>query len=259
MKGDERYLWDKAGVPGLLSVVIPAHNEAGELPQVVEELAGTLEAARLPYEILVVNDHSSDRTAEVLRDLGSRFPALSWVENSYEAGYGIAVRYGLARFNGDRVAVVMADGSDDPKDLVTYYRKMEEGHDCVFGSRFMAGAEVSGYPALKLFLNRLGNLMIRSLFFFRYNDVTNAFKMFSRETVKGLNPLLSHHFNLTVELPLKAMVRGYSYAVVPTRWRGRRKGVSKFRIKEMGSRYFFVILYCLLERWLSGSDYKKSD
>lgn len=257
MKGDEKHLWEQAGVPGLLSVVIPAHNEEGDLPATIEELSGALAQAGIPYEILVVNDHSKDRTEEVLQGLCARFPALRYVNNSYAGGFGFAVRYGLSRFNGDRVAVLMADGSDDPADLVVYYRKMDEGFDCVFGSRFMEGAKVDGYPLLKLALNRAGNFVIRVLFMFRYNDLTNAFKMFSRETIKGLHPLMAHHFNLTVELPLKAIVRGYSYAVVPTHWRGRKKGVSKFRIREMGSRYFFIMFYCMLEKLLSGEDYRK--
>jgi dolichol-phosphate mannosyltransferase len=259
MKGDERHLWDHPGVPGMLSVVIPAHNEEGDIAATIEEVAGTLDKAGIKHEILVVNDHSKDGTERVLQDLRKRFPSLRYENNSYSGGFGFAVRFGLARFNGDRAAVLMADGSDDPVDLVAYYRKMDEGYDCVFGSRFVAGARVDGYPAFKLFLNRMGNLFIRLVFMLGYNDTTNAFKLFSRETLKGLNPLLAHHFNLTVELPLKAITRGYSYAVVPTHWRGRKKGVSKFRIKEMGSRYFFIVLYCLLEKLLSREDYKKKE
>jgi dolichol-phosphate mannosyltransferase len=109
----------------------------------------------------------------------------------------------------------------------------------------------------KLILNRAGNTFIRILFGLRYDDITNAFKLYRREVIDGLKPLLSHHFNLTVELPLKAIVRGYTYAVVPNTWINRNTGVSKLKIKEMGSRYLFIIFYCFIEKWLSRGDYHK--
>ena len=107
-------------------------------------------------------------------------------------------------------------------------------------------------------MNRLANNLIRLLFGFRYNDVTNAFKLYRRHVIDGVRPLLSHHFNLTVELPLKAIVRGYSYEVVPNHWRGRQQGQSKLLLKEMGSRYLFIVLYCFIENWLSAGDYKRA-
>jgi len=152
----------------------------------------------------------------------------------------------------------MADISDSPVDLVNYYRKMQEGYDCVFGSRFIKGSRVIDYPAHKLILNRLGNMLTMALFAIKYNDVTNAFKLYRKEVINGVKPLLSHHFNLTVEIPLKAIIRGYSYCVVPNSWTNRKKGFSKFKIKELGSRYLFIILYCLLEKWLSMGDYRKN-
>jgi dolichol-phosphate mannosyltransferase len=103
----------------------------------------------------------------------------------------------------------------------------------------------------------LANTFIRILFGLRYNDVTNAFKLYRKEVIQGLKPLLSHHFNLTVELPLKAIVRGYSYTVVPNSWTNRKQGESKLKIKEMGSRYIFIILYCFIEKWLSRGDYHR--
>jgi len=126
-----------------------------------------------------------------------------------------------------------------------------------FGSRFMRGSRIYDYPAPKLLMNRMANTFIRLLFGFRYNDVTNAFKLYRRCVVEGLRPLLSHHFNLTVELPLKAIVRGYSYAVLPNDWINRETGVSKLKIKEMGSRYLFIVLYCFIEKWLSRGDYRR--
>ena len=242
-----------------LSVVIPAHNEEGNIAQTVRGVIDQLEAHSIEHEILVVNDHSTDGTARECAKLCEMHPACRCVENTEAAGFGMAVRCGLENFSGDAVAIVMADASDDPGDLVAYYDVLSEGYDCAFGSRFARGSKVKEYPMHKLLLNRVVNFFIRTMFLIRYNDVTNAFKAYRRTTIDGLRPMLSRHFNLTVELPLKAIVRGYSYKVVPTNWYGRQKGVSKLKIREMGSRYMFIILYTWLERILSRGDYKRSN
>jgi dolichol-phosphate mannosyltransferase len=244
--------------PGLFSVVIPAFNEAENLVVTVPALIECLTQANIMHEIVVVNDNSSDNTVEVLDHLRQRFPTLRYVTNHLPNGFGLAVRCGLQSFHGDAVVIVMADGSDSPQDVIAFYRKLQEGYDCVFGSRFDAGGKVVDYPWHKLVLNRLANNFIRLLFQIRYNDATNAFKCYRRHVIKGLHPLLAHHFNLTVELPLKAIIRGYRYAVVPNAWYNRKQGVSKLKIREMGSRYLFIVLYCLIERLFSRGDYKMS-
>jgi dolichol-phosphate mannosyltransferase len=242
-----------------LSIVIPAHNEVENLPRTVKALDEALSRENVPFEILVVNDHSTDGTEPVLAALAKRYAALRWIENDHPNGFGYAVRKGLESFSGDAVCIVMADASDDPEDVVTYYRELEKGSDCVFGSRFMEGGRVHNYPAHKLVVNRLANTFIRLLFGLRYDDVTNAFKCYRREVVEHIHPILSCHFNLTVELPLKAIVRGFSYSVVPINWYGRVSGISKLRIREMGSRYLFIVFYVFLEKWLSRSHYRAPD
>jgi len=253
----EATAWVAAGIPGMLSVVIPAHNERENLRPTITALAIALDEAGINYEILVVNDHSSDESEAELFALEREVPALRHVTNQDSGGFGFAVRAGLEAFRGDRVAIVMADSSDDPNDVVKFHTKMNEGYDCVFGTRFRRGGKVVDYPPHKLVLNRLVNLFIRLLFQLRTNDTTNAFKCYRREVIAGIQPILSHHFNLTVELPLKAIIRGYSYAVVPNAWYNRKVGFSKLRIREMGSRYLFIILYCLIERHLSRGDYRR--
>jgi dolichol-phosphate mannosyltransferase len=251
--------WEAAGVDGMLSVVIPAHNEQGHIVGTVTSLAKALREAGIAFEILVVNDNSHDGTEGMLATLAAKDPCVRYINNDPPNGFGFAVRRGLAEFRGDAVAIVMADGSDDPADVVKFYRKLEEGYDCVFGSRFMRGGCVIDYPAHKFVLNRLANLLIRVLFWLRYNDVTNAFKLYRRRAIAGIQPILSHHFNLTVELPLKCIIRGYSFAVVPNSWRNRKEGISKLNIGEMGSRYMFIILYCLFEKLLSRGDYRRGN
>jgi dolichol-phosphate mannosyltransferase len=243
-----------------LSVVIPAHNEEGCLENTVRDLARRLSSAGVDHEILVVNDNSSDGTERILRTLESDLPDVRCVNNDPPHGFGLAVRKGLENYTGDAVAVYMADASDTPEDLLKFFRTLQSnGVDCVFGSRFMRGSKVVDYPLFKLLLNRFANGFIQVLFGLRYNDVTNAFKMYRRRVIDGLKPFLSHHFNLTVELPLKAIVRGYTFAVVPNEWINRKTGISKLRIQEMGSRYLFINLYCFNERWLSRGDYRRRE
>jgi dolichol-phosphate mannosyltransferase len=238
-----------------LSVVIPAYNEEGPIADTVESLIYTLEAAKIDHEVLVVNDGSTDRTGSVLRGLQDIYPTLRYINYDTPGGFGLAIREGLAHFSGDAVAIVMGDGSDSPEDVVRYSWKLQEGYECVFGSRFMKGSRVIDYPRHKLLLNRLANLFIKTLFGLDYNDVTNAFKCYRREVIEGAQPLISKHFNLTVELPLKAIVRGYGYEVVPISWTNRKSGASKLKIREMGSRYLFIVLYLFLEKHLSRGDY----
>lgn len=239
-----------------LSVVIPAHNEEGCIEGTVRALQACLAAERIEHEILVVNDNSSDATESILASLSAELESVRYLNNPPPHGFGFAVRCGLDGFTGDAVAVYMADASDRPEDLVRFYRAMESsGVDCVFGSRFTRGARVHDYPWVKLALNRMANGFIQALFGLRYNDVTNAFKLYRREVIAGAHPLLSHHFNLTVELPLKAIVRGFTYQILPNDWINRKAGRSKLNIEEMGSRYLFIVLYCFIERWLSKGDY----
>jgi dolichol-phosphate mannosyltransferase len=238
-----------------LSVVMPAHNEAGSIAETVVATSKMLERHGIDYEIFVIDDASTDGTEEVVRALATENPRIRYELSTYQRGFGLTVRYGLDNFAGGAVVVMMADNSDSPDDLVAYVRVLEEGYDCAFGSRFVRGANVYDYPRFKLMLNRIANLVIRALFRHGYNDTTNAFKAYRREVIDTVQPLLSPHFNLTVELPLKAIVRGHTYRVVPISWTNRKAGVSKLRIQEMGSRYLFIVLYVFLEHHLSRGDY----
>lgn len=240
-----------------LSLVIPAHNEEASIEKAVLDFNRELKINKIDHEILVINDNSTDNTEKILKRLKIEVQELDYINNIPPNGYGFAVRKGLENFKGDCVAIVMADMSDSPTDLVNYYRKMQEGYDCVFGSRFIKGSKIIDYPVHKLVLNRLGNMFTMVSFAIKYNDITNAFKLYKKEVINGVKPFLSHHFNLTVEIPLKAIIRGYSYCIVPISWTNRKKGFSKFKIKELGSRYLFIILYCLLEKWLSSGDYRR--
>jgi dolichol-phosphate mannosyltransferase len=213
---------------------------------------------QVPHEIIVVDDGSTDNTWTILQQLKDRVPVLVALQNDGLHGFGRAIVYGLDRMRGDAVVIMMADESDDCRDVVRYWQKLNEGLDCVFGSRFMKGGGVIDYPWLKLRMNRLANRFLQLLFNISLNDTTNAFKAYRKTVIDGCRPLIAPHFNLTVEIPLKAIVRGYSWAVIPTTWRNRRAGVAKLKIREMGSRYLFICLYVWLEKYFSRGDYMKS-
>jgi dolichol-phosphate mannosyltransferase len=246
------------GALELLSVVIPARNEEGCIRATVEHLDLELRLNRVPHEIVVVDDGSTDSTRAILDEMSQTIPALRPIANPGPHGFGRAIIYGLDRMRGDAAAIMMADESDDPRDVVRYWNALNEGYDAVFGSRFVKGGGVIEYPWLKLRLNRIFNTVIRVLFNIKLNDTTNAFKAYRRAAIDGCRPLIAPHFNLTVELPLKTIVRGYTWTVIPVTWRNRRSGEAKLKLKEMGSRYIFILLYVWLEKYFSAGDYRKS-
>ena len=241
----------------VLSIIIPARNEEGCIASTVEHLYVELRLHGIEHEIIVVDDGSTDSTWRVLTATSARVPSLRALQNPGPHGFGRAVTFGFDHMQGDAAVIMMADESDDCRDVVSYWRLLNEGHDAVFGSRFIRGGGVIDYPLHKLILNRMANLFLRLLFRSGVNDTTNAFKAYRRTVIDGCRPFLAPHFNLTVELPLKTIVRGYSWTVTPITWKNRRSGISKLKIKEMGSRYLFITLYCWLEKYFSRGDYKK--
>lgn len=243
----------------LLSIVIPARDEEGCIQSTVEHLHLELRLQNVPHEIIVVDDGSSDRTPAIVSELSGRLPEVRLVSNGPPHGFGRAINYGLHEMAGDAVVIMMADESDDCRDVVRYWHILNQGWDAVFGSRFVKGGGVIDYPWLKLRINRIANLFIRILFGISLNDTTNAFKAYRRKVIEGCQPMLSAHFNLTVEIPLKTIIRGYSWTIMPITWRNRRTGVAKLKIQEMGSRYLFICLYLWLEKYFSRGDYKKTD
>lgn len=241
----------------LYSIVIPAHNEEESLPPTVKEIYAVMLRENVPHEIVVVDDGSRDRTWAVLQELKLTVPTLAPVRNKGPNGFGRAVTCGLKHMKGDACTIMMADASDSPDDAVKYWQLLSGGWDCVFGSRFVKGGQVIDYPRVKLFVNRIANFLVRIGFNIPLNDTTNAFKAYRRTVIEGCRPFLSPHFNLTVEIPLKAIVRGYSWTVIPISWQNRKHGVPKLKISEMGSRYFFICAYVWLEKYFSRGDYRK--
>ena len=241
-----------------LSVIIPAKNEEGNVADTIKEINSILSKNNIQHEIIVINDNSSDSTLEILKFLKKNIQELKIMNNNGKPGYGLTVRLGLESYSGEIIAIMMADGSDSPEDLIKFYFKSLKNNICVFGSRFSDGGTTQDYPKLKYVLNRIFNNLVRLIFRISYNDITNAFKVYTKEAIEGSKPYLSNHFNLTLELPLKTIIRGYNYQVIPNSWKNRKTGISKMKIKEMGSRYLFILFYCLIEKLLTKNDYKKN-
>ena len=238
----------------LLSLVMPAHNEEGILSTTVEKIMVALDQERIATELVIVNDNSKDGTQAVAEKLRERWPAIKIVTRTPPGGFGRAIRSGIEAVTGDAVVIVMADDSDDPRDIVAYYRKIEEGYDCVFGSRFRKGSVVKDYPWVKRVMNRIVNKMIQLLFWTRFNDLTNAFKAYRTDVIRQCGPYTASHFNITIEMSLSALIRKYHIAEIPIRWYGRTWGSSNLRITEMGRRYLSVLLKLFFDRILVSDD-----
>jgi dolichol-phosphate mannosyltransferase len=243
-----------------LSVVIPARNEEGNVGKTVTALRDYLDSVDIrDLEILVVDDNSTDHTYDVVMAAHEQDERIRVIRNPGRNGFGRAVACGLDNFSGDAVIITMADSSDSPEDVAKYYAILRDEADCAFGSRFIHGSKVYDYPRFKLVINRFVNFVIRLMFNLDYNDTTNAFKGYRANVIQGCRPFVSPHFNLTIEIPLKAFVRGYSYRVMPITWRNRTVGESALRLKEQGSRYLYTLLTVWFEWLLVKRDTRRAE
>jgi dolichol-phosphate mannosyltransferase len=243
-----------------LSIVIPARNEAGNVEKTVVLLRDHLDSTGISdFEILVIDDGSTDATYALVMAEHDKDTRIRVVRNTGRNGFGRAVSLGLNTFTGDAVVVYMADASDSPSDVVRYYHILRDEADCAFGSRFLSDSKIYDYPKFKLLINRIANFAIKLMFNLPYNDTTNAFKGYRASVIEGCRPFVSPHFNLTIEIPLKAFVRGYSFKIIPISWRNREIGVSSLRLKEQGSRYLYTLLTVWFEWLLVKRDTQRTD
>ncbi|QDU04958.1 glycosyltransferase family 2 protein [Gimesia chilikensis] len=238
----------------LLSVVIPAYNEEKNIEATVHALVTELDLQKIPFEIVVANDNSRDQTEAILKRLNAADGRIKYVNCQPPNGFGRAIRTGLAASTGDYIVIYMADLSDHPEDVVTYYKKLEEGYDCVFGSRFIEGSKVEDYPRVKYVVNRIVNHTLKLLFWCKFNDLTNAFKAYRREVIEASGPYFASHFNITIEMSLSALIRNYTIIQVPIKWTGRTWGESNLRLSAMGRRYLSTFIKVFAERTLIHDD-----
>ncbi len=230
----------------MLSIIIPAKNEAENLQDILNYFSTKL--LKIDYEVIVINDFSNDETFSKAKDLFQSNNKFKIFDNEKE-GLGGAINLGIEKSRGEKVAIMMADLSDHMDDLIKYNNIMDKKKvDAVLGSRFIQGSEVKDYPFQKLILNRIFNFFVKLIFWNKFNDYTNAFKIYRRDALLNIRPLVSESFNIFLEIPLKIISRRYDYEVIPINWTGRKKGKAKFRIKELRSKYLFTLIYCFIEK-----------
>ena len=232
-----------------LSLIIPVHNEEEQLKITIPKLIFFKKKVK-KLEIIFVDDFSVDKTSKIIRKFTKSKKFIKLIKNK-KKGLGSAINSGILKSKNKYICIFMADMSDDLKDLKNYFYQISNNNfDAIFGSRFMKNSFVKNYPILKLILNRIFNTFVRFIFFSEYNDFTNAFKIYKRQVLLQILPIVSEHFNVFLELPLKIIIRKYKYKIIPINWYNRKKGRSKFRVNELGSMYLFTMLYCLFEKIL---------
>ena len=237
-----------------INIIVPLKNENQQVKITVKSLIDELKNFEKKFIITFVDDYSNDNTWEELEKIKEQNDNVEIYKNKFSPGFGNALRFGIQENKCDAAVFFMGDCSDSPKDIKSYVKFLDEGYDCVFGSRFIKDSKIINYPLPKLILNRIANNFIRLLFLIKYNDVTNAFKAYRSELFLNFKPIISKHFNINAELALKAISRGYKYKVIPITLTNRKKNMSKFVIKEMKNRYIFTILYVWMEKILIRRD-----
>jgi len=232
----------------MISILIPLRNEYENLDEIERIFKDNFN--QIEYEVILVNDYSTDNTLDKAKEIAEKNKNFV-VFNNQKKGLGGAINLGIEESNGMFICIMMADLSDDINDLKKYYNLMKENnYDAVFGSRFVGDSIVDGYPIKKLILNRIFNFFVSLIFLNKYNDYTNAFKIYKTSMIKNFLPLISESFNVFLELPLKVISRKYKFTTIPINWRKRKKGEAKFKIKELRSKYLFTLIYCFIEKIL---------
>ena len=232
-----------------LSIVIPVYNEDKQLHNTVKKINKISKRIK-DYEIVFIDDFSTDNTKQIIKKSIRSNKKIKYYKN-IKKGLGSAIGLGINKSTKKFVCIFMCDNSDDLSDLMKYYKIIDKNNlDAVLGSRFLKNSRITNYPILKMVLNRIFNYIVKIIFLSNYNDFTNAFKIYKKKTLKELMPIVSDHFNVFLELPLKIIIRKYKYKIIPISWKGRKIGVSKFKISELGSMYIFTLLYCFIEKIL---------
>jgi dolichol-phosphate mannosyltransferase len=230
-----------------LSILIPARDEEENVKIISNEIITKINVKK--YEIIFINDFSKDNTEKELKQLKLLNGKVVYY-NNLKKGLGGAIDLGIKKSRGEYVCIMMSDSSDSVDDLNAYY-KVITSHDidAVFGSRFMKGSKIVNYPILKMIFNRAGNLLAKILLRTDLNDFTNGFKIYKKKCLINLYPLFSKSFNIFFEIPLKFIIRGFKFKVIPISYHNRTVGEAKFKIYELAFKYFFTLLYIFFENF----------
>ena len=239
-----------------LSIIIPVYNESSQITKTLKKVLSVKKKIK-ELEIVVVNDFSTDNTQSIVKKLSNTYKNLKLIQNK-KKGLGSAIQTGIVNSKKKFICIFMGDLSDDVNDLYKYYSNINNTQlDAILGTRFSSKSKITDYPIIKLILNRIFNNFVKIIFLSKYNDFTNAFKIYRRKTLLKILPIVSEHFNVFLELPLKIIARKYKYSIIPINWKNRKIGKSNFKIKELSSMYLFTLCYCILEKILINYKNKK--
>ena len=234
----------------MLSIIIPAFKEGKIIDESVNQINKVLLNELIHFEIIIIDDHSNDKTLEKIKEISINYKNIKIFLNSSSKGFGNSIVEGIKKAKGEFICIVMADQSDSPNDIIKYYSEIIKGdYDCIFGNRWEEKKLVENYPKFKFYLNRVGNKLLSYLFNIKYTDLTNSFKMYKKDVILELFPLISNHFSITIEIPLKIIYRGYNYKIVPNYWKNNQHTISNLNLFNVIKTYSFIAIYCLIERY----------
>ncbi len=233
------------GRPNLLSIVIPAHNERENLEILLKKIDSSIKPLVVDHEILIVDDNSTDGTGGFADRIAAKNKRIRVIHRRGGPSFGKTIKAGFDAAKGDVIVPLMGDLSDEPADILKLLSELNKGFDIAIGSRFLPESSVEGYPRLKMLANRCFNIFAATIFSLEIKDLTNAFKAYRREVLDSIH-IETKGFEINIEIPLKAHRLGFSMVEVPVHWRGRKRGVSKLKLGQMGPRYVGVVLNLLL-------------
>ncbi len=225
-----------------LSLVIPVYNEGAVIRQTLEGIEAVVD---IPHEILIVYDSEDDDTLAAIDPLLPDLLHLRKTRNRWGSGALGAIRTGLQAAKAEAVIVTMADRSDEPSAMLAMYEKFQEGYDIVSGSRYMKGGAQVGGPVLKSMLSRWAGRSLRLLAGIPTSDITTSFRLYRKSVIDGLTVESDGGFEIAMELTVKAYFAGARVGEVPTTWRDRTHGESRFRLGRWLPKYLRWYAYAL--------------
>ena len=229
-----------------LSIIIPAHNEQDNIVEVINKIE---EALEIPYELVVINDHSTDNTKELVGNLSKKYNNILLVENNLNKGFANAIKAGFYKANGDVVIPIMADLCDDLSIVSKMFDKINEGYDVVCGSRYIKGGFRLGGSKIKGFLSCFVGWSLYYLLGLPTHDIANAFKMYRKKVIDSID-IKCESFETSMEIPLKAYYLGFKMTEVPTVWRERTKGKSNFSMFKLLPNYLKLYIWAIFMRFV---------
>jgi glycosyltransferase involved in cell wall biosynthesis len=223
-----------------LSIIIPVYNEPDNIGPTLRRIDTQV---RTPHEVLVVYDFDADTTVPVVRELQGELPAVRLHRNDIGRGVLNAMRAGISGSSAPLVLITMADGSDEMDRVDDMVRLGVAGAAIVAGSRYMKGGRQVGGPVLKRLLSRAAGLSLHWLARVPIHDATNNFKLYRRDFLDSVTIQSTGGFELAIELTAKATLAGHRLEEVPTTWRDRTAGESRFNFRAWLPRYLRWYLY----------------